>query len=179
MIASLPFKIKPVKEADAKSIHHFMVKNKKRFELYFPKTLFDNISLSKSQIYAKTKEEEFRNKSSFVFAIKPLDSQQVIALIIIKDVRWDSKSAEIAYCMDEEFSGQGWTSLAVNYLTEFATKTLQLERIKIIAHKTNRASIKVAENCDYLWIKTLKNEYKPKNGVPLDMELYEFRAHEG
>lgn len=179
MIVSLPFKLSPIKAVDALSIHKFMVKNKNRFELYFPKTLFENITLSKSKVYAYIKQNEFDNKSSFVFIMKPLEQQTVIALIIIKDVNWNIKSAEIAYCIDEEFSGRGWTTKAVKYITEFATNSLQLERLRIVAHKTNIASIKVAENCDYSWKKTLKNEYKPKNGVPLDMELYEFRAHEG
>ncbi len=48
-----------------------------------------------------------------------------------------------------------------------------LKTLKIIVHKTNLQSIRVAENCHFTWIKTLENEHAPPGEKPLDMELYE------
>lgn len=48
-----------------------------------------------------------------------------------------------------------------------------IETLQIIAHKTNVASVKVAEKNNFKWVKTLKEEYTPQGEKPLNMELFE------
>jgi ribosomal-protein-alanine N-acetyltransferase len=47
-----------------------------------------------------------------------------------------------------------------------------LQNLRIIVHNSNISSIKVAENCGYLWKGTLPKEHIPPGEKPMDMELY-------
>jgi ribosomal-protein-alanine N-acetyltransferase len=58
-------------------------------------------------------------------------------------------------------------------LAKFATEELKLTTLQIIAHKSNIGSCKVAEKNNFIWQRTLLNEFTPINELPLNMELYE------
>ena len=58
-------------------------------------------------------------------------------------------------------------------MTNFAFENLGLKTLQIIEYKTNLGSVKVALKNDFVWQKTLQNEFTPTIGTPLDMELYE------
>ena len=62
---------------------------------------------------------------------------------------------------------------AIKLLCEYGFSELGLKTLQIIVHKSNIASLKIAENCNFMHIKTLKNEHTPHGEQPLDMELYE------
>jgi ribosomal-protein-alanine N-acetyltransferase len=167
------FHIVPLKSEDALKLNGLMVSNAERFKKYFPKTLSSNLTFDATESYILDKIEEFQSKSGFTFAIKEKVNQNIIGLIIIKKLNWETKQAEFAYCIGFEFEGKGLTSFAVKEMSKFAFEDLGLKTLQIISHKTNLGSVKVAKNCGFVWQRTLLNEFTPTNEVPLDMELYE------
>ena len=168
-----PFIINPLIESDASQLHQFIIDNSERLKKYFPVTLSSNITLEKTLEYIAIKNKELVEKTNFTFAIRNENSHQIVGLIILKKIDWDKNQGEFAYCMDLEFEGKGLTSLAVKEMVKFAFEELKLETIQIIVHKDNIGSTKVAQKCNFIWQKTLLNEYTPPNESPLDMELYE------
>ena len=62
----------------------------------------------------------------------------------------------------------------VKAISNYAFNELNLKTLQIIAHKTNLASIKVAENNGFVWQRTLVDEFTPTYELSLDMELYEY-----
>ena len=94
-------------------------------------------------------------------------------MIIIKKIDWVDKIGELAYCIGNDFEGKGLVRKAVKAISGFAYNELDLKVLQIIAHKTNVGSVKVAENCDFIWKRTLLNEFTPIGESPIDMELYE------
>lgn len=167
------FHIVPLKSEDALNLNGLMVSNAERFRKHFPKTLSSNLTFDAAESYILDKIDEFQSKSGFTFAIKEKATQNIIGLIIIKKLNWETKQAEFAYCIGSEFEGKGLTSFAVKELSKFAFEDLGLKTLQIISHKTNFGSVKVAKNCGFVWQRTLLNEFTPTNEVPLDMELYE------
>jgi ribosomal-protein-alanine N-acetyltransferase len=167
------FNIVPLRSEDALNLNELMVSNAERFKRYFPKTLSSNLTFDAAKSYILDKIDEFQLKSGFTFAIKEKATQNIIGLIIIKKLNWETKQAEIAYCIGSEFEGKGLTSFAVKEMSKFAFEDLGLKTLQIISHKTNFGSVKVAKNGGFVWQRTLLNEFTPTNEVPLDMELYE------
>ncbi len=176
MVSKLKFenyivdKLKPI---DSNQLYQFMLDNKERLNLFFPVTLEMNSSLEKTQAYISIKNKEIVEKTNFTFAVRDINNQQIVGLIIIKKLDWEKKQGEFAYCTGSEFEGNGLTSFAVKEMTNFAFEDLGLKTLQIIAHKTNLGSVKVAESNGFIWQGTLQNEFTPINGTPLDMELYE------
>lgn len=173
MITSENFIIDKLKPSDVDELHLFLMNNAERFRRFFPLTLSSNATVEKSAEYIEIKEREIQQKVNFTFAIRETDSQKIIGLIIIKKIDWTKRIGELAYCIGSNFEGKGLVTKAVKAIRDFAYNELDLKTLQIIAHKTNLASVKVAQNSNFIWKKTLLNEFTPINEAPLDMELYE------
>ena len=165
--------ISPIKDTDAWKLCNFAVANEDRLKRFFPITLEQNLNPTLSGFFTQKKAKQFENKEEFLFTLKQKESRTLVGLVYIKDLHWVKKQGELAYCIGYPFEGQGITSKAVNTLSTYAFEILGLETLKIIVHKTNIPSVKVAEKCGYQWISTLTNAFTPNGEQPLDMELYE------
>lgn len=165
--------LRPLIPSDALVLHEFIFENQQRLKRYFPVTLSSNSTLEKTKEYIHAKSQEIAEKVNFTFAIIEENSHQITGLIILKKIDWDKKQVEFAYCIGSQYEGKGITSFAVKEMTQFAFAELGLNTLQIIAHKSNLGSVKVALNNGFIWQKTLKNEFTPKDELPLDMELYE------
>lgn len=167
------FYINPIEKKDAWALCNFIVANEDRLKHYFPKTLAQNLTPDLSKRFVELKVKQFNLNKEFLFVIKEKESHTIAGLVYIKEVDWTKKQGEFAYCIGYPFEGKGVTTKSVKVLSEYAFKGLNLDTLQIIVYKTNIASIKVAENCNFIWKKTLKNEFTPTSKKAMDMELYE------
>ena len=167
------YHIEPIKISDAWPLCNFAVANEDRLKRYFPKTLRQNLAPGLSGFFVEKMVKSFNQKEAFLFTIKEKGSNQIAGLVYIKDLDWTKKQAEFAYCIGYQFEGQGVTTNAIKVLSDYAFDSLALKTLQIIVHKDNLASVSVAKNNNFIWIKTLENEHTPPGEAPLDMELYE------
>jgi ribosomal-protein-alanine N-acetyltransferase len=167
------FEINLIHEGDAWKICDFMVANADRFKRYFPKTLEQNLNPTLSQLFVEKMVKQFENKDVFLFTLKHSETRELAGLIYIKNLNWDKKQGEFAYCIGYTFEDQGLTSKAINALSKYAFNTLGLETLQIIVNKDNIPSLNVATKNNFEWKKTLLNEFTPPGEQALDMELYE------
>ncbi|WP_157473462.1 GNAT family N-acetyltransferase [Eudoraea adriatica] len=165
------FALEPLTTVDVSSLHAFLASNKKEFLRFFPITLGQNETIKDSENYILHKSDQIKLKTEFTFAIKA--NKTVVGLLILKNLNWELKRGEIAYCIDKNYQGRGWITRAVKEITSFALNDLGLKSLEIIVSKLNKASIRVAEKCGYKWTKTLLKGFIPPNEEPIDMELYE------
>ncbi len=165
------YTVDSIHNTDALSLSALMVSNADRFQRYFPGTLAQNLTLETSTEFIAKKTIEFDSKNEFLFTIN--QETKVIGLVYIKELDWNKKQGEFAYCIGEGHGGKGVITHAVKYLSEYAFNSLGLEVLQIIVHKDNMPSVNVAKKGDFTWQRTLPNEYTPPNEAPLDMELYE------
>lgn len=167
------FYISPIQLKDAWSTCNFIVANEDRLKLYFPKTLKENLNPALSNIFVEKKVKQFELKEEFLFTIKENETNRLIGLVYLKDVNWKTKQAELAYCIDYNFEGRGITTKAISALSDYAFSDLELETLQIVVQKTNIKSIQVATNNNFIWKKTLINEFTPIGKKSINMELYE------
>ncbi len=160
---------------DALQLNKLLVSNTERFIRYLPHTLAANRTLQSTQAYIDRKIEMAQNKTEFVFAIKNSRDKQIMGLVILKNLDWELKQGEYAYCIGKQYKGNGIMIEAIKATSTFAREELKLQTLQIISHKTNASSIKVAMHSGFEWKKTLVNEFTPLNEAPVNMELYELR----
>ena len=165
--------IEPIAEKDAWKLCDFIISNTERLKRYFPQTLEQNLTPDLSRIFVVKKAKEFNAKEEFLFKLKEKENRTISGLVDIKELDWDLKQAELAYCIGYQHEGKGWVSTAVKALSEYAFDTLGLKTLQIIVHKTNLGSVKVATKCGYTWQRTLPEEHTPPGENALDMELFE------
>jgi ribosomal-protein-alanine N-acetyltransferase len=167
------FYIEKINVKDAWNLCDFIVANEDRLKDFFPKTLAQNLTPDLSKRFVEIKFKEFDLKEEFLFTIKEKESHALMGLVYLKELDWESKQGEFAYCIGYQFEGKGFISKTVKALSQYAFNHLELKTLQIIVHKSNIGSVKVAENCNFIWQKTLPKEFTPPNKEPLDMELYE------
>ena len=165
--------IEPIAEKDAWKLCDFIISNTERLKRYFPETLEQNLTPDLSRIFVVKKVKELNAKEEFLFKLKEKKNRTIIGLVYIKELDWNKKKAELAYCIAYQFEGMGIITNSVEILSDYAFDTLGLKTLQIIVHKTNPGSIKVAEKCGYTWQQTLLKEHTPPGENALDMELYE------
>lgn len=165
--------LEPIKAKDAWNLCNFIVSNEDRLKRYFPRTLEQNSTPTLSNLFVEKKVKQFNLKEEFLFTIKENETNKLIGLVYIKELNWTKKQGELAYCISYEFEDKGITTNAVKKLSEYAFAEIGLNTLQIIVYKTNIASVKVAENCNFIWKKTLENEFTPSGEKAIDMELYE------
>ena len=162
-----------ITQDDVLPLNRLMVLNKDYFQRYLPKTIAANRTLGDSIRFIESIIEDYELKNQFLYTIK--FRAELVGLIYLKELDWEKKQGEFAYCLAEDFIGKGIISSAVKQLSTIAFNELSLENLIIITHKTNVGSTKVAEKCGFQHTKTLTNEFTPTGESPLDMELYELR----
>lgn len=167
-----------VQPNDALQLNKLLVSNTERFIRFLPLTLADNRTLESTRNYIDKKIETAEKKEEFVFVIKDKYQIQIMGLIILKQLDWETKQGEFAYCIGNGFKGKGLMSQAIKAITTYVTEVMGLKTLLIISHRTNVSSVNAALNSGFKWKKTLKDEFTPLNGASLDMELYEFTTHE-
>lgn len=173
MISLDQIDIQPITGKDAWNLCNFAVVNEFRMKRYFPITLEQNLTPDLSKRFAEVKSKEFALNEEYLFTVKPKDGKSIVALVYIKELDWDKRQGEFAYCVDYNWEGKGITTEVVKVLSDHAFKELGLEVLQIIVHKENTASVRVAEKCNFSWQRTLEKVYTPPGEPPLDMELYE------
>lgn len=174
MIADLgTHELRLIQEKDSWRICDFMLTNEDRFKTFWPSTLAQNLTPELSALFVADKLKMIHKKEELVFVLKNKAQRSIDGAFYIKNINWNSKQGEFAYAIGYEIEGKGFTSKVVKLLTEYAFDVLGLETLQIITHKTNIASVKVAEKCNFNWVKTLDKSFTPPNGKPLDMEVYE------
>ncbi len=167
------FYLDKIQPKDSWKLCNFAVANEDRLKRYFPKTLEANLTPTLAEFFTIKKVKQFANREEFLFILKHTQTRDVAGMIYIKELDWNKKQGEFAYCIGYPFEGQGLTTKVVKALSQYAFDVLGLESLQIIVHKDNIASVKVAINTTFKWIKTLPEAYTPPNETPLDMELYE------
>lgn len=165
--------LKPISLSDAWRICDFAVANSDRLKRYFPKTLEQNLNPTLSKVFVEKKVNQFNNKEEYLFVLKHAETRNIIGLVYLKELDWEKKQGEFAYCIHYGFVGKGIITEAVHSISNYALNDLGLKKLQIIVHKENTSSIKVALNTNFRWIQTLEKEFTPTGEKPLDMELYE------
>ena len=159
--------------ADAESLNAMLLRNTKRFQRYFPKTLEQNLNLEMTKEYILKKKSLFDAEEEYTMGIKNKASDSIIGLVILKNVNREIADAEVAYCLDADFGGKGLMAKSVNKICEFAKDKGDLKSLFILAHKTNTPSVRVAEKTDFVWSETEFKSYTPVNETePIDMEKF-------
>ncbi|MCX7548994.1 GNAT family N-acetyltransferase [Xanthomarina sp. F1114] len=172
--STVTFKLEALKPEDASSLSALMISNGKSFQKYLPKTLEQNLSEAASKIYISNKNKATKNKTEFTFAIKDIETNAVAGLVTLKNIDYQLKQGEFAYCIGKKYSGKGWITQSIKAVSKFALEELGLKNLHILIHKTNLSSIQVAERCGFTWSKTLEKEFvSEKSNV--DMELFELQ----
>ena len=98
----------------------------------------------------KILNHEARNGRSFSFAI--WHQSQLVGQITLGGVMYGAmRGGHIGYWIDRNFANRGFTTQAVEILTQYAFSELRLHRLEINLRPENASSRRVAEKAGYIF----------------------------
>ncbi len=138
--------VEPIAEHDAWKLCNFIVANSERLKRYFPITLEHNLNPDLSRYFVGRKIKQFNAKEEFLFKLKEKKDRTIIGLVYIKELHWDKKQAELAYCIGYQFEGLGMATETVKVLSKYAFETLELKPCKSSCTKRTLVVLKWPKN---------------------------------
>jgi ribosomal-protein-serine acetyltransferase len=147
-------------------------------------------TLNKFMLWAKEKpslddSEEVVRREAANWILKPKDDPELMLLILDKKtnaligasgfhgIDWDVPCVETGYWVNKRYSGQGFITEAVNAITQYAFKVLDVKRIAITCDTDNERSKKIPERLGYRLESIMRaNKIKPISGEVADTLVY-------
>ncbi|WP_296124743.1 GNAT family N-acetyltransferase [uncultured Streptococcus sp.] len=128
---------------------HEIVSNPKNLRFFFPST--------KTQLETDCLLVHYFMKEPLgVWAILDKESSKMIGVIRFEKIDVQKRTAELGYFLNASFWERGLMTEAVTCLTDLALSAMGMERIILIAHLENKASIRVAEKSGFKLVSRFK-----------------------
>lgn len=150
----------------AEQVVDYYQRNRKFLEKFEPMRTEDFFSLAYQREVLQKEMADCKEKTAFRFYIKLVEQpEKIIGIIGLNNVVWGAFcSAFLGYKLDEQFINQGYMSMAVSMITQYAFEELHLHRIEANVMPRNQASLRVLQKNQF------KNEgiskyYLKINGV--------------
>jgi ribosomal-protein-serine acetyltransferase len=96
---------------------------------------------------------------------------QLIGIIGLKYIDWVNKKTEIMYWVDKDFSGKGIATKCTKVVLDIAFNYYELNKAILRISVENKASMKIAERCNFILEGICKGEELLTNGFT-DVYVY-------
>jgi RimJ/RimL family protein N-acetyltransferase len=165
-------KIRLIEAEDDVQLFELIEKNRKRLLTYFPKTSGAITNVDSARKFTRLKLKQALNREQFYFLVILKNTPKIIGSIVIKNVDWSVPKGELAYFIDGEQEGKGFTSYAVELVKNYAFEDLKMEKLYIKINPENWGSKRVAIKNGFEKEGYLKLEYRTGQGELTDVERY-------
>ena len=157
---------------DFTEFYNLIENNRERLLTYFPKTSQSIFDLESAKKFTRQKVKQALEKEQFCFIIALKDVRKMIGTVMLKNIDWSVPKGELAYFIDEPYEGNGFTSAAVKWVTEFSFANLQMEKLYIKFDPDNIGSKKVAVKNGFEKEGYFRREFRTGQGNLSDVERY-------
>ncbi|MEM8927897.1 MAG: GNAT family protein [Bacteroidota bacterium] len=168
------YSIAPIHLKDAWRLCDFVVANEAYLKNGFPQTLKENATPTLAELFVAKKEKQFSKKEEFLFTVKENADRSVVGLVYVKELHKRKGQGELAYCMGYQHTGKGVMTKVLRKIMDWSYTKAGLDRLQIIVHESNAASIRIANKLNFEFITVLQKEHRRFNGEVVDMLLYEW-----
>lgn len=164
--------VRPIEKEDFTAFYNMIENNRQRLLMYFPKTSQSVFDLESAKKFTKLKVNQALAKEQFCFIITLKDNEKMIGTVMLKNIDWSVPKGELAYFIDKTYEGNGFTSQAVKWVTEFSFNDLEMEKLYIKFNPDNIGSKKVAIKNGFEKEGLLKGEFRTGQGKLSDVERF-------
>jgi RimJ/RimL family protein N-acetyltransferase len=136
-----------------------------------------SVPRSESKV-ARWLEEEERNRDSYIFAIRTLDTDTLIGFIQLDGILWNQGSAWLVIGIGEpQYRGRGYGHEAISLMLQFAFDELNLHRVQLTVFSYNAQAIQLYERLGFRR-EGIMREALHRDGARHDVFLYGLLRHE-
>jgi RimJ/RimL family protein N-acetyltransferase len=117
-------------------------------------------------------EEQQKSGKGFAFAIRPINSEDLIGYCALEEILWSQQVTWLAIAIGEAAQrGQGYGEEALRLLVRFAFDELNLRRVQLTVFSYNEPAIRLYEKLGFQREGVFR-EFLRRDGQVYDMLLY-------
>lgn len=117
-------------------------------------------------------EDYSRSNNGFLFAIRPLHSDELLGITALEGILWPHAHAWLSIAIgDPARQGQGYGAEALGLALQFAFQELNLHRVQLTVFSYNQRAIALYEKLGFRREGTYR-EHLQRDGQRYDMYLY-------
>ena len=156
--------------ADFEAYHELVIRNRLRLQRYFPKTVQASKSELAIRAYFESMIRQHSQQELFPFGIRLND--RLIGYCSAKNIDWRIPKCELAYYIDLNYEGRGYTSAALRHLVDFCFTELKMIKIFLRIGPGNAGSKRLAEKFGFVEEGCLRREFRIETGGLIDVLYY-------
>lgn len=164
--------VRLIEKEDFEKLYNLIERNRERLLMYFPKTSVAIKDLDTAKKFTKQKVKQALEREQFCFVISMTGYNEIIGMVMVKNIDWTIPKGELAYFIDENYEGIGITSNAVKYVVEYCFEELEMEKLYIKFNPENVGSKRVAIKNGFEKEGFFKREFRTGHGELSDVERY-------
>ena len=164
--------IRLVEADDFAELFNVIERNRARLLTFFPETSQSITSEETAARLIQLKLKHIARKEQFYYVIQLPGRNEIIGLLILKNINWNVPKGELAYFIDGQYEGRGFITYAVKWLVNFAFNELKMEKLFIKVNPQNWGSRKVAIKNGFEMEGLLRCEFRTGDGELTDVEQY-------
>lgn len=108
-------------------------------------------------------QAEWQDGTRYSVAIRRLSNDEAVGSV---ELRPTGDAANVSYMVAAELRGQGLASRALRAMLTWGALELNLRQATLVCHVDNRASRRVAEKCDFVFVSRQGDELFFRRAVP-------------
>jgi RimJ/RimL family protein N-acetyltransferase len=117
-------------------------------------------------------EDRQKEDGAFIFAVRPLDSDELIGSVELEGIQWSHRHAWLSIAIgDSAWRGQGYGAEALGLALGFAFDELNLHRVQLTVFSYNQVAIALYEKLGFSR-EGVYREHLRRDGAWHDMYLY-------
>jgi RimJ/RimL family protein N-acetyltransferase len=121
---------------------------------------------------ARWLEDRQKEENTFIFAVRPLDGEDLIGVLELEGILWAHQHAWLSIAIGEPANqGQGYGTEAMGLALRFAFQELNLQRVQLTVFSYNQRAIGLYEKLGFQR-EGVYREHLQRDGVRYDMYLY-------
>ena len=146
----------PVKADDAEELYRAVMESAASLSPWMP-WYHAGYSLTETLSWCRATQINWEEGLSFDFTIKTAGNDTLLGICGLNHINHDDACANLGFWVRTGRTGQGFATAAAMLLARFGFETLGLNRIEIMAARSNTTSQRVAEKTGAVWEGVLRN----------------------
>ncbi len=166
-------KLREIQESDLDNIFEYASNSD-----VTPFVIFDTHKTKEDSLsFIEFAKNEFRNKTSLIWAIELKEEEKMIGTIDLRGFNNSNRCGEIGYALNKKYWNKGYVTESMKSVIQYGFDQLDLNRIESHCEHENFGSWKVMEKCGLKYEGTLREKVFIKNRFR-SMKMYSILKQE-
>jgi RimJ/RimL family protein N-acetyltransferase len=157
---------------DLNNYFHLVNNNRKRLEEVFTGTVLETKTVESTKVFMLKILERTKDKSYFPYVIIDAFDNKFVGFIDLKNIDDTIRKAELGFYMDENYTGKGIMTKALNCICDYYFEEYQFSKLFLRTHPDNLPTRKLAEKCGFKVEGVIRNDYMTTSGKIIDLVYY-------